>query len=124
MKKITVLCGLAVLAACSSPESNDADAEGDASAAPSAVSAMAGSYEIVTDDGTISSFLAEDGSYIESMDGDIVSMGSWREEGGKTCFDPTTDEPPMCYTIGDIGDDGTFTATPDEGDPITVKKVD
>jgi hypothetical protein len=42
---------------------------------------------------------------------------------GKTCFDPDGDEGPTCYTETAVGADGSFTATPDKGDPVTVKKI-
>jgi len=123
MKTILALCGVAALAACSSPEPEEqAEAEPAETAAPSE---MAGSYEVALEDGTVlSSFLAEDGTFIESVGGEVTSSGNWTDEDGKICFEPSGDQPAMCYTVGDIADDGTFTATPDQGDPITVKKVD
>ena len=42
---------------------------------------------------------------------------------GKTCFDPEGVEAAMCYTETAPAGDGSFTATPDEGEPVTVKPV-
>jgi len=51
----------------------------------------------------------------------VVEEGSWAVTGGKTCFTPTTKgAEAMCYTVGATEADGSFTATPDKGDPEKV----
>jgi hypothetical protein len=48
----------------------------------------------------------------------------WNElPDGKVCFDPEGDEGPSCYTPGKVASDGTFVVIPDEGEPLTIKKV-
>ena len=65
----------------------------------------------------------EDGTYSDTAaDGTVIAEGTWAVTDGKTCFTPNTEgEEAMCYTETAPGADGSFTATPDSGDPVTVR---
>ncbi|HEU0311160.1 MAG TPA: hypothetical protein VFR36_08090 [Sphingomicrobium sp.] len=84
-----------------------------------------GTFEVTAKDGTKSqTVLREDGTYSDmDASGAEVAKGTWTVTDGKTCFDPDGDEGATCYAETAVGADGSFTATPDEGDPVTVKKV-
>lgn len=66
--------------------------------------------------------LNADGTYQDfTADGTLSAEGTWAIVDGKTCFTPTTEGvTAMCWTESEPAEDGSFTATPDEGDPVTV----
>ena len=83
-----------------------------------------GTFEVTMKDGTKSkATLMADGTYADTDPKGKETKGTWNVTGGKTCFDPEGAEGPMCYAESAVGADGSFTATPDKGDPVTVKKV-
>ena len=136
MKRL-VLVGLlaGALAACNNAaeEADTAEAEADTAAAEAAPTAemvtangsAPGTYEVTAADGTkTQSLLNADGTYTDTdADGTVTATGTWSVVDGKTCFDEEGDEPAVCYTETAPGADGTFTATPDEGEAVTVKRL-
>ncbi len=107
-----------------------ADANADLTATPAAAGVTAngstpGTYDVTAKDGTKSqTTLLADGTYVDTdAAGKETAKGTWVVTEGKTCFDPEGDEAAMCFTETAPGPDGTFTATPDKGDPVTVKKA-
>ena len=133
MKRLVLATALGLgLAACNSaPEEadtpDDAVAEAPEAAAPVAAAngSPPGMYEVTAADGTVTrSELKADGTYQDyEADGSEGLAGTWSVADGKTCFDPEGDEAAMCYTETAPAGDGSFTATPDEGEPVTVKPV-
>lgn len=125
MKKLILAASIVALAACQSePAEEPAAVETEAAAATAANGSPAGTYLATAPDGTVTtSTLNADGTYIDtSADGAVVAEGTWTVTDGKTCFAPTTQgQTAMCYTESAPAADGSFTATPDEGDPVTVK---
>lgn len=126
MKKIVIAAGLVVLAACNQAEpAPEPTAEATEAAAPTAANGSpAGAYTATAADGTVTTTtLNADGTYTDvDADGATVAEGTWAVTDGKTCFTPTTEGvEPMCYTETAPAADGSFTATPDEGEPVTVK---
>jgi len=84
-----------------------------------------GTYEVTNKDGTkAQSILNADGSYSDvDASGKVTAKGTWNVTDGKTCFDPEGDKGPDCFTETTVGSDGSFTATSDKGEVVTVKKV-
>ena len=128
MKRLALLMATAALAACGQSQTDEAPAaEASTAAAPIPTSnASPGTYEVTAADGTkTTSVLNDDHTYVDKQGGQETEAGSWTIVGGKTCFTPSegANAVARCYTDGPIGADGTFTATPDQGDPIKVKKV-
>jgi hypothetical protein len=127
MKKLIAVTGLAMLVvACnqSEPAPEPEPTETEAPALTAANGSPAGTYEVTAADGTVTtSTLNADGTYVDTAaDGSVLAEGSWAVTDGKTCFTPTTEgEEAMCYTETAPAADGSFTATPDSGDPVTVK---
>ena len=125
MRRITLaLVPLTVLAACSSEPAEEPVAEETVAAVTAANGSPAGAYEATAADGTVTTTtLNADGTYPDvDAEGTTVAEGTWAVTDGKTCFTPTTEGvTPMCYTESAPAADGSFTATPDEGDPVTVR---
>ena len=68
--------------------------------------------------------LNADGSYTDSnASGKVTGLGTWAVKDGKTCFTATKGSDSGCYTEAAPGADGSFTATPEKGDPVTVKPI-
>jgi len=125
---ILALVPLTVLAACSSEPAEQPATEDTATAEPSVATSangsVAGTYEATAADGTVTiTTLNADGTFKDTdTTGAAVAEGTWAVTDGKTCFSPTTEgATPMCYTESTPAADGSFIATPDEGDPLTVK---
>lgn len=128
MKRYAILCTLAVLAACDGAMQEDAPrvdetviAADEGSEGP----ATPGTYQVTLADGSIgTSMLMEDGTYMNTF-GDETETGTWSNQDGKACFDPEGESlPSRCYAIGGTAADGSFTATPDGGDPVRIRKLD
>ncbi len=121
MKRFAIALGAITLAACSNtaPEASQGDT--------AAVEISAGSYDVTQADGSrMISVLNANGSYTDSVTGAVVESGTWEnKDGGSTCFTPAegSSGKPTCFTFGTTGADGSFTATPDSGDPIKIKKI-
>ena len=121
MKKFAILLVVSALAACSSepaPEPSPSPSE------TAAEVETPGTYEVTAADGTkFTAAVNADGTYTDTAaDGTVMESGTWAEEGEKTCFTPTEGDV-QCYTLGEPAADGSVVATPDKGDPITIKKT-
>jgi hypothetical protein len=120
---------VALLAACDrgQPAGGPVEQADAASPAPAPTSqARPGTYSVTEIDGTkMTSVLAGDHTYTNTVHGVRTEAGQWAVVGGRTCFTPSegANAYSRCYVDSPIGKDGTFTATPDRGDPITVKKI-
>ena len=125
MKKLIGISAVVLLAACNQAEAPEATPTEEAVAAAPVVAP--GAYDGVLADGSAGgvSTLNADGTYSDvDPEGAVVEEGTWETRDGKTCFAPTTEgRTAMCWTESERAADGTFTATPDEGDPVTVKPV-
>lgn len=118
MKRIALLIAVTALAACTNDTVPEAEAAEPASSA--------GSYDVALPDGQrMISVLAPAGTYTDSVNGVVVESGTWEDRDGATCFTPApgSEAEPRCYTYGKPGPDGRYTATPDKGDPVQIKKI-
>ena len=127
MKKFVIVGLIGVLAACGqkpaeAPATEEAPVE-EATPVTVANGTPAGVFDVTMADGsTMVATINADGTYSDVLaDGTVAEEGTWTVVDGKTCFSPTTEgATPMCWTETEPGEDGSFTATPDEGDPVTV----
>ena len=128
----TVQIGIAalLLAACygepgSPPELEDVI---ENTTSTTANGSLPGTFEVVGSDGEagLQSVLREDGTYTDlGEDGAILGEGSWAVTEGKTCFTFQSDEGEEtdCWSESEPAEDGSFTATNDDGETITVRRV-
>ena len=127
MKKLVLVAVLGLtLAACdNAAEESDEPVTEDTTAAAPVEESMAGTYEFEMDGTPTTAVLMDDGTYSDTQNGEVIEAGTWQErDDGKVCFDPEGDDTPdTCFTIGETAADGTFVATPDEGEPLTIRKV-
>lgn len=126
MKKLVLLAGVAALAACSQAEAPAEQETPTAEAAPVTVAngTPVGTFNVTAADGTESTTVINaDGTYHDNdADGKMTAEGTWAVTDGKTCFTPSTEgAETMCFTESAPAADGSFTATPDKGDPVTVR---
>jgi hypothetical protein len=127
MRLFVIAASLAVLSACGPAPKKAPAAEETVAAEPAAMTSAngsaAGTYVITAADGSEStSTINADGTFTSpAPDGSVVE-GTWAVVDGKTCF--TTKEEgatPECWTETAPGEDGSFTATSDAGDTVTVR---
>jgi hypothetical protein len=98
----------------------------DAAAAKGRVTANGsppGTYQVKHADGTVTqTILNADGTYRDlAANGKLEAQGRWNVVHGKMCFAPSTrGAQAMCFREAPRAKDGSFTATPDKGKPVTV----
>ncbi|QUL38620.1 hypothetical protein [Erythrobacter sp. JK5] len=128
MKKFATLACTGILVACqpSAPEEPVAEETvvEEPAVATVANGSPAGTYIATAADGSeTTTVINADGTYSDTAsDGTLIAEGNWAVADGKTCFTPTNEgATAMCFTESEPAEDGSFTATPDEGDPVTVR---
>jgi hypothetical protein len=127
MRIVVIAASLAVLAACGPAPKEQPAAEETVAAEPAAMTSAngsaAGTYIITSSDGSeATSTINADGTYSGTAPDGSVFEGTWAVVDGKTCF--TTKEEgakPECWTEAAPGADGSFTATSDAGETVTVR---
>jgi hypothetical protein len=131
---LLVAAAAAALVGCQKPadQSNQTATNAATMPAPAPVAAAMvtangstpGTFEVTTKDGkTGHTVLNADGTYVDTDPKGKETKGTWNVTGGKTCFDPEGAEGPACYAETAVAADGSFTATSDKGEKVTVKKV-
>ena len=124
--RFAAVTGLAfALAACGGAAEESDDPMPAATEVVVAADGWAGTYEFEIDGKKTTAALMAEGTYSDTVDGEIVESGVWHENAeGQVCFEPIGEQAPAtCYTAGEMAEDGTLVVTPDEGEPLTVKKV-
>lgn len=128
MNKLALIAGVALLASCNSkapaPDAvatADATMPMDAGMTPSAASAVPGSYDVTSADGSKTvDTLKADGTFVSRDAKDkVVDKGTWKGEPGKTCF-TSQGKAEQCYTESAHAADGSFTATGADGKTAKV----
>lgn len=140
MKKLILfasIASLATLGACAKPEEAAAPPEAAASetmpmdAGTASTEAMAdpnavqpGTYDIVDKDKkTATLTIAADNTYVFTTEKG-PQKGTVSAKDGKFCYDAEGDkDPTMCWKNGTPAADGTWTATSDDGQIVTVKRA-
>jgi hypothetical protein len=132
MNKMFLVAASAVaLAGChkaAAPTDNAASNAATAATAPAAAAMVTangsppGSYDVTDKKGTKSvAKLMADGTFVDTdAKGKEIDRGTWNVTNGKTCF---TGKNAACYKESAVGADGSFTATSDKGETVTVKKA-
>jgi len=131
MKTLALMAVTAALAACSqaAPEADAASdgAEHSNSSAGTGDDTGAGGpgiYEVTYANGTTARMTsAEDGTF-SSVTGNMTVTGTVTSVDGKACFDAdANDEGAICWTAGETAADGSWIATSDSGETVTVRPV-
>ena len=129
MKKLILLAGVALLAACGGKSDTATEAAATESAMATAAatvtpvaSATPGVYDVTYPDGSKSmDALMDDGTYVSrDPSGKVVDKGAWAIKDGKTCFTPEG-KAEECYTESARAADGSFSATGADGKVTQVK---
>lgn len=122
MKKFIAIAAIAALAACAEAEAPEVEPE---VVADMETTAAEGLYEISIADGTVvgQTQLNADGTYTDMEEGKDPVSGTWEIVDGKTCFDPEGDDGATCFTDGDPAEDGSWVATGEDGESVTVTPV-
>ncbi|MBO9517629.1 MAG: hypothetical protein J7493_06140 [Porphyrobacter sp.] len=133
MRKLMMVMLPLVLAGCNSQPAQEPEATETPTPTAEPVAAQvsangspAGTYAVTAKDGTVTTtVLAPDGTYTDTdAKGVVTEQGTWATVDFKTCFTPSTEgSHPLCYVETAPAADGSFTATPDKGDPVTVRPV-
>lgn len=126
MHKWMLIAAPLVLAGCSSEPTEEAPVEEAPAEVTTANGSPMGTYTVTATDGSVTlAELRADGTYTNTdEEGAVVEEGIWRTIGSKTCFEPTTEgATDMCYIENPPAEDGSFAATPDEGETVMVAPV-
>jgi hypothetical protein len=122
MSKLLPIIALAMLAACNQAAPGVEKAQAAAAPAGPHSNAAPGTYTHTANGHMTISHLESDGSYTDWVAGELKESGKWAIEDNKTCFTPDKGEK-RCTSDGPMAADGTYTATPDQGQPYTVTKT-
>lgn len=128
MRKIMMIAAVAALGACSKPAEEPAAPASSAAAeaAPAAAAIIqAGDYTFVDKDkkqGKLT--IAADNTYSVTWPNGTTAKGTVSEKDGKGCYDEEGDKvPTLCWKNDPPAADGTWTATSDDGQVVTVTRV-
>jgi len=132
MRKILISASILALAACSQAEEPAPVEEEEVVEAPAAIDGgpLAGSYNTVDADGQSAIWeLAEDGTFTLTAEGVDPVTGTYSntsgDDGDTFCADPDGDEAgETCWAISVPGEDGSWTATADDGSVLTVNRAE
>jgi hypothetical protein len=126
MRMIMMFAAVAALGACSKPAEQATAPESSAAPAEAAAEVIqAGDYTFVDKDkkqGTVS--IAADNTYSVTWPDGRSQKGTVAEKDGKACYDPEGDkDPSMCWKNDPPAADGTWTASSDDGQAVTVTRA-
>lgn len=134
MKRIMLVAALAAVTACSQSEPAPEPTEEAAAPAPEAEAELlaadgqpaTGTYKVTTADGeVVMEEVRADGTYVATIDGEVVETGSWVQKSPEQyCY--TTDEEgatEQCNAEA-IDANGVWTSTDPEGNVATVERVE
>ncbi|WP_336986377.1 hypothetical protein [Altererythrobacter aquiaggeris] len=126
MKRIAIIAGVSLMAACS-PAETEAPAEeavAEAVVEAPAEESMAGTYNVTSEDGNGVTTIAEDGTFTNTVDGEVTDTGTFARVDGKSCFTSSKEgSVAECWTDAEPAADGSWTATSDDGRVVTVVRA-
>lgn len=131
MKRVVVMAGALALASCGS----GTDSGETASAAPvtdtatTAIPAeLVGTYGADGTDGRAwTTTLAADGTYRNTVAGELTESGRWNKSGEQICFNPVPvageEATPTCQTLLAVNDDGSLVVRDQDGQETTAPRL-
>lgn len=130
MKKLVALAGALALAACgSTDDSTAAEAPTEVTATtPAADDPLVGNFGGTTSDGKAwTSAMNADGTYQDTLDGEVAETGTWTHEDDQVCFTPAAEAGSAatgtCLTLLNVNDDGSLVMADAEGTETTVPRL-
>lgn len=127
MKKLIVVCSIAALAACGSPETVEEDVAVVEADAPAEVMSLSEtSWTFVMDDKEILESIDADGNYIANAGDEHFDHGTYVLVDGMQCFTSAmNDEGQECWTTpAQIAVGESMDITSDKGQALTVTRVE
>ena len=132
MKRVLVLAGALALAACGSGTDEAESASAAPTPSPSAAnqipSELVGTYGADGADGQAwTTTLGADGTYRNTVAGELTESGTWTKAGEAICFTPTPSagQAPAqtCQTLLNINDDGSLVVRDEGGQETTAPRL-
>ncbi len=127
MKKLIAIASVAMLAACSSPESEEGTAEVTEAEAPAeAMSLNETTWTFTMDDKDIVESIDASGNYIANAGDEHFDHGTYEIVDGQQCFTSAmNDEGQECWTTpAQINVGESVDLTSDKGQQLTVTRVE
>lgn len=133
MKKLLAVAGALALAACGGADDAAVDTGDQTAEAAPASTSIAGSPLVGTyggsDDqgGSWTSTINADGTYEDTVGGEVTDTGRWTHEGDQICFDKDVMEgespDQTCLTLVNINDDGSLLMRDSDGAEMNVPRL-
>ncbi|KUO52967.1 MAG: hypothetical protein APF78_11560 [Sphingomonadales bacterium BRH_c3] len=123
MKRLIIATAVVALAACAEPATEEATPVAEETTAPAANEGP-GTFEVTYADGSVGTVTTTEEGTFTAILGDETGSGTVTEQDGKLCFDPEGDDPEQptrCWTNSEVGEDGSWTSTSDDGETVTVR---
>ncbi|MDX1704109.1 MAG: hypothetical protein R3235_07445 [Altererythrobacter ishigakiensis] len=125
MRKLMIIAAPLALMACAEQATDVEEevVETEPAGMTTANGTAPGTYAVSNDEGPAgTSVLNGDGTYQDlAADGSVADEGTWEVVDGKTCFTSNEDgAEALCWTESEPAEDGSFTATSDAGETVTV----
>lgn len=126
MKKLFIISGIALLAACGSPEAEqEAAAVAEAEAPAEMMSLNETTWTFVMDDKDIKESIDASGNYVANAGDEHFDHGAYIMSGAKQCFTSAmNDDGQMCWTTPaniEVGESVDITS--DAGEQLTITRV-
>ncbi len=126
MRNFVVFVGALALAACGSGD--DAAAEAEAPVAAAADDPLVGNFGGTTEDGKAwTSAMNADGTYQDTLDGEVAETGTWTHQDDQVCFNPAVEggetATNTCLSLLNVNDDGSLLMADGEGTETTVPRL-
>jgi hypothetical protein len=131
MKTYIALAAALALASCGSGDEavGSADGQGETPAAAAPDSPLIGTYGSTDMDGNSwTSAMNADGTYQDTMNGEVTETGTWTHLDDQVCFTPapidgaTADA--TCLTLINVNDDGSLLMSDGTGAETTVPRIE
>ena len=120
MKRLLIVASCLAIAACGEAAAPEAE-----EVAVEEVAAVegAGTFDYAAEDGSFSgrTTMNEDGTFTDVGSDGTETSGTWHASDGQTCFTESEEgAEEVCWTDGEVSEDGSFTSTSPDGVVVNV----
>jgi len=134
MRWLLVVAGALAITACGSSDSETDAPAVEASTAPTAVTPLVGTYGAAGADGQPwTTQLAADGTYRNTVGGEVTESGRWNQTGDQLCFTPESSPTAtatgaatpaaICQTLVMVNPDGNLVLRDGNGQQTTAPRL-